>query len=96
MNFRRGLFRFWLIAAVIFASCTMVLAVWSFKEQADALAYENVPNDPYRGVGVPANPPHPWTSLGVLTLVAFGVPVTVLVFGRALLWAADGFRATKS
>jgi hypothetical protein len=93
MNIRRGLFRVWLIGAVIFASCMMALAIWSFQNAREELAYENSPANPYRDIGDLVDPPRPWLALGALSLYAFGVPVAVLVFGRLLLWAADGFRS---
>ena len=38
---------------------------------------------------------HPWINVAIVSALAFGVPLTVLVLGWALLWAFSGFRTTS-
>jgi hypothetical protein len=37
----------------------------------------------------------PWTTLGIWSSIAFGVPLVVLVFGVSLAWAFSGFSAKR-
>ena len=40
-------------------------------------------------------PAAPWKTLGIMLLIALGVPVLALLFGAALAWALSGFAATR-
>jgi hypothetical protein len=40
-------------------------------------------------------PAAPWKALGIMLLIAFGVPALVLLLGAALAWALSGFTAAR-
>ena len=39
--------------------------------------------------------PNPWTSVGTVAAIAFGIPLAVLVLGASLVWAFSGFAAKR-
>jgi hypothetical protein len=40
-------------------------------------------------------PPNPWGTLGGAAIIAFGIPLAVLVLGASLVWAFSGFAAKR-
>ena len=80
MNWRRGLFRLWIVGA----SAWVLFAVWSgdfscFVGSYPWCAWWVV--DPW------------WQSTYLATLAkVFGVPLLVLAIGEAISWAVGGFR----
>jgi hypothetical protein len=40
--------------------------------------------------------PQPWTTIGVWAIIAFGIPLAVLLLGASLVWAFSGFSAKRS
>ncbi len=68
---RRGLFRVWIIATVLWE-------LWVVRD----LVGEFTHNPPLRG----------WDLIWAVGLFAILGPLGVLALGRALLWAAEGFR----
>ena len=80
MNWRRGLFRLWIVGSVLF-----VIAV-AF------ICYSEIKSDAEVGIGGPA----PWTILAMCAGIAFGIPLAVLALGASLVWAFSGFAAKRS
>jgi hypothetical protein len=152
MNWRRGLFRLWIVGAalfvlaVAFVSYSEIKAQFAAKHAASILAvdknladqiyrrfYSDMPreqfdkkiNDPkliarleaitskldtsrplsqwsddellaHYTVGPSRKEvPSPWTSLGQVAAIAFGIPLAILVLGSSLVWAFSGFAATR-
>lgn len=40
--------------------------------------------------------PNPWATLGIWAVIAFGIPLVVLVLGSSLVWAFSGFAAKRT
>ena len=97
MNFRRGLFRVWIIFSVLFAVPTLIFAVVIFQKQRADVERQIVEDDPYRAFITPEYTDaelraKPWELMAMLAGVAFGVPLVVLGGGITILWVASGFR----
>jgi hypothetical protein len=92
MNFRRVLFRLW----IIFALCFAVLVVALFFE--DLRVQVGINSLTHPGEFDPdaylagRSQPNAWVLLFTVAKFAMGVPIAVLGIGAALLWAAEGFR----
>jgi hypothetical protein len=111
MNWRRGLFRLWLVGSALFVLAVASLNYTDIKEEFDdaASATQAVTSvDPWAEFPIVPKPvtdpalikrlertPNPWASLGRLAAVAFGVPLVVLVLGSSLVWAFSGFATTR-
>jgi hypothetical protein len=52
--------------------------------------------DLYKEAGRPTKEFSPWTKLMQTLIIAIGVPLAMLIFGRALLWSIDGFKSESS
>lgn len=89
MNFRRGLFRAW----VVFA-CVFIIAVAAASYGEVALEFERANalriNPPPLGFVVD-RPPVPWALVMVRTIIALAVPAIVLAIGLVLGWVFSGF-----
>ena len=94
MNWRRGLFRLWIVGAVLFVIAVAFISYTEIKEQFDAaaaIAAERL-TDAEVGIGGPA----PWTILAMWASIAFGIPLAVLILGASLVWAFSGLAAKRS
>jgi hypothetical protein len=40
--------------------------------------------------------PNPWTTVGKVAAIAFGIPLEGLILGSSLVWAFSGFAATRN
>jgi hypothetical protein len=61
------------------------------------LADDVVETKLYQKAAVPIREPAaPWKTLGIVSLVAIGVPMLVLFLGAALAWVLSGFAAPRS
>ena len=98
MNWRRVLFRLWIVGTVLFVLAVAFVSYTEIKEQFDAAAAiaAERPNRPLTDAEVGIGGPAPWTILGLWASIAFGVPLAVLVLGASLVWAFSGFAAKRS
>jgi hypothetical protein len=102
MNWRRGLFRLWIVGSALFVLAVAFVSYGEIKKQFDdaaTVAAHQTATEPVEqwtdyevGIGPPLAP---WKTLGVWTGIAFGIPLVVLVLGSALVWAFSGFAATR-
>jgi len=92
MNFRRGLFRLWIVFAcvVIFG-----VAVASYGEIANEFKQAKIlaRNPPPSGYVVD-NAPAPWALLFSRLAIALVIPASVFGAGMVLGWAFSGFLKT--
>jgi hypothetical protein len=84
MNWRRGLFRLWIVGTVLFVIAVAFISYGDIKGEFDAVAYVIEPT------------PAPWETLGWWAAIAFGIPLAVLVLGASLVWAFSGFAVKRS
>jgi hypothetical protein len=92
MNVRRGLFRLWVIFAVLFALVVYLMHYEEFMVQFRDWRYEKQYETEDFVLGPAGEPTHPWRLLCGTSLVAAGVPLSVLALGWSLLWAFSGFK----
>ena len=97
MNWRLGLFRFWIVGSAPFVVAVAFIGYTEIKEQFDAAAAiaAEKPNRPFTDAEVGISGPAPWTILGMWAGIAFGIPLAVLVLGACLVWAFSGFAAKR-
>jgi hypothetical protein len=150
MNWRRGLFRLWIVGTVLFVLAIAFISYGEIKAQFNAVAlmhalkadelavpvicadtrgvadtdytigaddncwypmskfrrlypeYNDLSDNELtrnlyavRGIAVATELPNPWKTLGVWAIIAFGIPLAVLVIGASLLWAFSGFAAKR-
>lgn len=93
INMRRGLFRFWVLFACVFALTIAAVFFNDVKHEFEFLA-TLVKNPPPVGFIVD-HPPDPWGYLLKIVAIALGVPAAVLGAGAALVWATAGFSGSK-
>jgi hypothetical protein len=103
MNWRRGLFRLWIVGSALFVIAVAFVSYSDIKRQFDdaaTIAAHQTASEPVReltdyevGIGPP---PAPWKTLGVWASIAFGIPPVVLVLGSSLVWAFSGFAAKRN
>jgi hypothetical protein len=111
MNWRRGLFRLWIVGAALFVLAVALISYTDIKEEfEDAASASASVTDravtkqnsvaPKR-VTDPAlirrleRTPNPWATLGWWASIALGIPLTVLALGASLVWAFSGFVAKR-
>ena len=109
MNFRRGLFRLWIVGAVLFVIAVAFVSYSDIKAEFDRAAAVRaatlppgfVLDEPEEGRPDVANLtdkrslPNPWDKVGMASAIAFGIPLVVLALGASLVWAFSGFAATR-
>jgi len=109
MNWRRGLFRLWIVGSVLFVIAVAVISYWDIKENFDAARLEAIrsqvdtsrplpqwTDDELRAFLIEMIPTaNPWVRLGVWASTAFGIPLAVLIIGSSLVWAFSGFAAKR-
>jgi hypothetical protein len=106
MNWRRGLFRLWIVGTALFVIAIAFISYSEIKGQFDDAATiaahqaAQAASQPVDGltdyeVGI-GPPPAPWATLGTWASIAFGIPLAVLVLGASLVWAFSGFAAKRS
>ena len=97
MNWRRGLFRLWIVGTVLFVIAVAFVSYTEIKEQFDAAAAiaAERPNRPLTDAEVGIGGPAPWTILAMWAGIAFGIPLVVLIIGASLVWAFSGFAAKR-
>jgi len=49
-----------------------------------------------RGITAASDLLNPWATLGTWAIIAFGIPLAVLVLGASLVWAVSGLAAKRS
>jgi hypothetical protein len=128
MNWRRGLFRLWIVGTALFVISIASSSYSSIKAEFDRavvvkqttgreLTLDECKSFLDRAPGKPDKPggeltlgecksllhvwlevlhrePNPWTRVGEVAGIAFGIPLVVLVLGASLVWAFSGFAAT--
>ena len=77
MNWRRGLFRLWIVGTVLFVIAVAFISYTEIKEQFDAAAAiaAERPNRPLTDAEVGIGGPAPWTILAMWASIAFGIPL---------------------
>jgi hypothetical protein len=107
MNWRRGLFRLWIVGSVLFVLAVAFISYSEIMQQFDDAATiaahqaAQAASQPVEDgltvyeVGI-GPPPAPWATLGTWASIAFGIPLAVLVLGASLVWAFSGFAAKRS
>ena len=108
MNWRRGLFRLWIVGTVLFVIAVASINYPSIKAEFDTVAHppklvtdpklieqlEAAPPDPINfGYLIPT--PNPWASVGTAVAIALGIPLAVLALGASLVWAFSGFAVKR-
>jgi hypothetical protein len=83
MNIKRGLFRLWLVSAVLFAVAIFALEFEHIRYEFEWAAFKPVGPD-----GIFHSP---WELLLEVSAIAIGVPLVVLIVARAIFWAIGGF-----
>ena len=98
MNWRRGLFRLWIVGTALFVLAVAFVSYTEIKEQFDAAAAiaAERPNRPLTDAEVGIGGPAPWTILAMCAGIALGIPLAVLALGASLVWAFSGFAAKRS
>ena len=76
MNWRRWLFRLWIVGSALF-----VIAV-AF------ISYSEIKSDAEVGIGGPI----PWATLEMWASIALGIPLVALILGASLVWAFSAKR----
>src|SRR5262245_51044184 len=105
MNWRRGLFRLWIVGSVLFVIAVAYFSYSEIKRQFDDAALIAA-NQAAMAASLPVKsrtdyevgigpPPAPWATLGRWAAIAFGIPLAVLVLGASLVWAFSGFAAKR-
>ena len=109
MNWRRGLFRLWIVGTALFVIAVASINYPSIKAEFDTVAHppklvtdpklieqlEAAPPDPINfGYLIPT--PNPWASVGTAVAIALGIPLAVLALGASLVWDFSGFAAKRS
>src|SRR5262249_60017306 len=93
MNWRRGLFRLWIVGSVLFVIAVAFVSYTEIKEQFDAAAAiaAERPNRPLTDAEVGIGGPAPWAILSVWSGIAFGIPLAALGFwGSPLVALSPG------
>ena len=85
MNWKRGLFRLWLIAAVIWMACVGALTWKTLLPSTEAEGTFLLPS--LREERAIENA-HRWIAIAVMA----GPPIATYLIGYSLLWAFQGFR----
>ena len=98
MNWRRSLFRLWIVGSALFVIAVAFISYTEIKEQFDAAAAiaAERPNRPLTDAEVGIGGPAPWTILAMCAGIAFGIPLAVLIIGASLVWAFSGVAAKRS
>ena len=136
MNWRRGLFRLWIVGAALFVLAIASSSYSSIKPEFDRASLkkefdrtvafkqtagddltpdecksflDRTPGNQTAGgeltldecksilhvwLEVLHQEPNPWTRVGEVAGIAFGLPLVVLILGASLVWAFSGFTAT--
>ena len=94
MNWRRGLFRLWIVGSVLFVIAVAVISYSEIKAEFEAAKLLTQADLGDFAALVPA--PYPWTILGIWASIAVGIPLAVLALGASLVWAFSGFAAKRS
>jgi hypothetical protein len=98
MNWRRGLFRLWIVGSALFVLAIAFVSYGDIKrgfDDAATIAAHQTATQPVEEWTDYEPPPAPWKSLGVWAGIAFGIPLVVLALGSSLVWAFSGFAATR-
>jgi hypothetical protein len=92
MNWRRGLFRLWMVGTALFVLAIAFISYARSRQFDDAaiIAAHQTASEPVTSwtdyeVGIGPKPA-PWATLGTWAGIAFGVPLVVLVLVASLIW----------
>ena len=99
MNLRRGLFRIWIVASLIWfvgwlwyvrATCIQSVAAGKQGTSIVQFCYTSLYSD---WMGQPQD--FTFWDYASIGATGIGIPFAVLILGGGILWAADGFRSDK-
>jgi len=85
MNWRRGLFRVWIVLSVAW------VIVIGYADDLPCTFGVRLSAPWCAGYG---RDPYVWQYAWKVHLLAFGIPIAALVVGAGIGWALNGFRAT--
>jgi hypothetical protein len=99
MNLRRGLFRIWIVASLIWfvgwlayvwATCTPMHISGTPENEYVQFCYTSLFQDWMR-----QRQDFAFWDYASIGATGIGIPFAVLILGAGFLWAADGFRSDK-
>jgi hypothetical protein len=107
MNWTKGLFRLWIVLALLWICTSGAIAAYIWRHDAGARSSAEIWAKHEEECGPPGQPkPGPWCDflpaasrenplpLGVYPAAIFGPPVLLFCLGWMGLWVASGFRGS--